>query len=102
MEGLIFGILRYVTKKPQLTADDLSKSLHSFTCMAIHTIHYLLEKDLKILGSFPEINQKAEEMGGRAKGDQATRQFETIHVIIIEAALLFCTPSPSMFILKKF
>ena len=75
MEGLTFGILRYVTRKPQLTADDLSESLHPFR-LAIHTIHYLLEKDLKILEGFPEIDQKAEEIGGggggRGKGDQPT------------------------------
>ena len=46
-------------------------------------------KGSKILGNFPEINQKAEQMGGRGKRDQATRQFETIQVIIIEAELLF-------------
>ena len=68
--------------------------------MAIHTIHYLLEKDLKILEGFPKIDQKAEEMGERRKGDQATRQFETIQVIIIEAELLFF--APSMLILKNF
>ena len=67
MEGLTFGILRYVTRKPQLTADDLSESLHPFR-LAIHTIHYLLEKDLKILEGFPEIDQKAEELGGGGKG----------------------------------
>ena len=93
MEGLIHGgtyfrNLRYVTRKPQLTADDLSESLHPFR-LAIHTIHYLLEKDLKILEGFPKIDQKGEEMGERRKGDQATRQFETIQVIIIEAELLF-------------
>ena len=66
MEGLTFGILRYVTRKPQLTADDLS--VFTSLYLAIHTIHHLLEKDLKILGSFPEIDQKAEEIGGGGGG----------------------------------
>ena len=44
--------------------------------------------------------------GGRGKGGGEREiklpKIDTIHVIIIEAALLFCAPSPSMLILKKF
>ena len=42
--------------------------------------------------------------GGEGGGEREIKlpKIDTIHVIIIEAALLFCAPSPSMLILKKF
>ena len=48
MEGLIFGILRYVTRKPQLTADDLSKSLHPFTWLFIQSTICLKKKPRRL------------------------------------------------------
>ena len=42
--------------------------------------------------------------GGGGEGEREINlpKIDTIHVIITEAALLFCTPSPSMLILKNF
>ena len=93
LEGLIHGgtYFRNFTVRHKKATTNCWWAVKVFTSfyLAIHTIHYLLEKDLKILEGFPKIDQKAEEMVETRKGDQATRQFETIQVIIIEAELLF-------------
>ena len=111
LEGLIHGgsYFRNFTVCHKKATTNCWWSVRVFTSLylAIHTIHYLLEKDLKILDGFPEIDQKAEEMrwgGGEGGGEREIKlpKIDTIHVIIIEAALLFCAPSPSMLILKKF
>ena len=50
------------------------------------------------------MTRKQKKWGGGGEGEREINlpKIDTIHVIITEAALLFCTPSPSMLILKNF
>ena len=58
--------------------------------------------------AFRKLTRKQKKCGGGGGGEGGGEReiklpkIDTIHVIIIEAALLFCAPSPSMLILKKF